>query len=413
MAAISQELTTCYDSEPCLHELFEAQAERTPDAIAVECEGKRLTYQELNRRANQLAHHLRALGVEPEVLVGLYVERSLEMLIALLGILKAGGAYVPLDVVYPQERLAFMLSDAQVPVLVTLQRALKQLPAYGGQLLCMDTAWDVIARAYDQNPVSGVQPANLAAVLYTSGSTGTPKGVMIEHRSLAHYTATAGQLFALQAGDRILQFASISFDTAAEEIFPGLARGATLVLRTDAMLDVDLFLQKCHEWALTVLDLPTAYWHALIPRLNPATARFLSSIQLVIIGGERARWEPLVTWRQYADSRIRLVNTYGPTEATVVATMAECTTAVEVEQAWHVVPIGRPLRNVQTYVLDPHLQPVAPGSPGELYIGGVGVTRGYLNQPALTAERFLSNPFAAEPGAPALQNWRPGPLPPG
>ena len=211
---------TDYSQGCCIHQLFEAQVERTPITTAVVYEGVELTYEELNRRANQLAHYLRKRGVGPEVLVGIRMERSLEMMVGLLGVLKAGGAYVPFDLVYPQERLAFMLEDTRISVLLTQERLTARLPEHRALIISLDTDWETIARESTENPVPPLTPKNLACVLYTSGSTGRPKGVMLEHRSVAHYTETAGVEFALQPGDRVLQFALLGFDSSLEEIFP-------------------------------------------------------------------------------------------------------------------------------------------------------------------------------------------------
>jgi amino acid adenylation domain-containing protein/thioester reductase-like protein len=384
-----------YPQEQCIHQLVEAQVKQTPDAIAVVLEDQHLTYQVLNQRANQLAHFLQKLGVGPEVRVGLCLERAPEMIIGLLGILKAGGAYVPLDPTYPQERLAFMLTDAQVPVLLTQACLVAGLPEPNTQVLCLDTDWDAIAQQPQNNPAHRTVPENLAYVIYTSGSTGQPKGVMIQHRSLVNQTKSAVIEYKLAASDRILQFASISFDAAAEEILPCLAQGATLILRTNEMLNsLPGFLQQCQDLKLTVLDLPTAFWHQLTSELAVGLA-LPESLRLIIIGGESALPEYLAIWRQVG-TQVRLVNSYGPTEATVVAVTCDLSGVAAVE---HTVPIGQPIRNLQTYVLDPSLNPVPIGVPGELYIGGVGLARGYLNQPLLSAEKFIPNPFSPEPGA--------------
>ncbi|NEP60516.1 MAG: amino acid adenylation domain-containing protein, partial [Symploca sp. SIO2G7] len=382
-----------YLSDKCIYQLFETQVEKTPDAVAVVFEDQQLTYQELNVRANQLAHHLQYLGIKPDVLVGLCVERSLEMVIGLLGILKAGGAYLPLDPVYPKERLAFMLTDAQVPVLLTQQPLLNELPEHQAQIVCLDTDWTVIAKKSQENPVNQTQSENLAYLIYTSGSTGTPKGVMIQHHSLVNYTEAACLEYELVPSDRILQFASISFDAAAEEIFPCLVKGATLVLRTDEMLSsIANFLQTSRNLGLTVLDLPTAFWHQLTAELS-ANLALPKAVRLVIIGGEKALPELLETWKQQVAQQVRLVNSYGPTETTIVATICELSGAKAVETVGRELPIGKALQNIQTYVLDSYLQPVAIAVPGELYIGGLGVARGYLNRPELTAEKFIPNPF--------------------
>ena len=396
-----------YPHEQCVHQLFEAQVERTPEATAIVCEDEQLTYDELNRRANQLAHYLRRLGVGPEVKVGICIERSIEMLVGLLGILKAGGAYVPLDPMSPPERLSFMLEDAQVKILLTQQHLKASLPDNGAHLVCLDTVdQGVIGGERDENPVSGVTPDHLAYVIYTSGSTGTPKGVMIQHRSLVSYTTTACVEYQLEPGDRVLQFSSISFDTSAEEIYPCLARGATLVLRADSMMASALaFLEMLKDWSLTVLDLPTSYWHELTAGVCEQGLTLPSSLRLVIIGGERALPERLATWKQCVGQQVRLVNTYGPTEATIVTTMCDLSPAEALNTApEREVPIGRAIRNAQVYLLDRYLQPVPVGVPGQLYIGGVGLARGYLNRPELTASRFIPDPFSGEAGARLYQS---------
>jgi amino acid adenylation domain-containing protein len=395
-----------YPHDLCIHQLFEAQVEQTPDAVAVIFKDEQLTYRELNAKANQLAHYLQTLGVKPETLVGICVERSLEMIVGLLGILKAGGAYVPLDPMYPQERLAFMLEDSAVPVLLTQQRLVDKLPKHEAQVVCLDTQWEAISEYSEKNIGDTVNAQNLAYVIYTSGSTGKPKGVTIPHLSVVNYITAVNIEYGIKkcdsfaaagSADRILQFSSISFDASAEEIYTSLTSGATLVLRTDSMLDsVGIFLQKCRDWKLTVLVLPTAYWHELTLFLSQEKFTLPLSLRLVIIGGEKALTERLQTWLEYVGRRVSLVNNYGPTEATIGATIYDLSAAKIASAA---LPIGRPIRNVQTYVLDRSLQPVPIGIPGELYIGGDGLARGYLNQPDLTEEKFIPNPFSKEPGS--------------
>jgi amino acid adenylation domain-containing protein len=397
-----------FPHQACLHELFEAQVERTPEALAVLAEGQQLSYGQLNRLANQLAHHLRTLGVGPDVPVGIYVERSPEMLIGILGILKAGGAYVPLEPSYPAERLAFMLQDSQVTVLVTQERLLPNLPEHDAKIVCLDTAEGLIACESEANPVRRTSPANLACLLYTSGSTGQPKGTLLQHRSLVNYTTAAAARYALAPGDRVLQFAPISFDASAEEIFPTLSSGAALVLRTDAMLTTPAsFLQWCQEWAISVLDLPTAYWHTITLGLDNGTAPLPPSLRLVIIGGEKALPERAAAWQKYAGHQVQLVNTYGPTEATIVASWCDLVGGESAEFIEREVPIGRPVPNVQIYLLDRYLQLVPIGVIGEIYIGGVGLAAGYLRRPDQTAEKFVDHPFSREPG---LRLYRTGDL---
>ncbi|MFP5273889.1 amino acid adenylation domain-containing protein [Coleofasciculus sp.] len=394
-----------YPHNLCIHQLFEAQVEQTPDAVAVIFKDEQLTYRELNAKANQLAHHLQALGVKPETLVGICVERSLEMIVGLLGILKAGGAYVPLDPTYPSERLAFMLEDSAVPVLLTQQRLVNRLPQHEAQVVCLDTQWEAIAQENSENAACGVNASNLAYVIYTSGSTGKPKGVTIQHRSLVNYTTAVSIEYEiekcdsealLRSADRFLQFSSISFDASAEEIYTCLISGATLVLRTDSMLDsIDVFLQKCRDWEITVLALPTAYWHELTAILSQENFALPPSLRLVSIGGEKALPERWKTWIEYVGQQVRLVNIYGPTEATVGTTICELSAANPISTQ---VPIGRPIRNVQTYILDRYQQPVPIGVPGELHIGGAGLARGYLNRPDLTQEKFIPNSLGNELG---------------
>ncbi|MEH2169753.1 MAG: amino acid adenylation domain-containing protein [Nostoc sp.] len=387
----------------CIHELFETQVQQTPDAVAVVFEGQQLTYRELNAKANQLARYLRSLGVRPEVLVGICVERSSEtlpeasllMIIGLLGILKAGGAYVPLDPAYPQERLTWMLSDSQVSVLLTQKHLQVEQEFDGLYVICLDTDWEVISQESEENLVGGATLENLAYVIYTSGSTGKPKGVMIQHQSLVNFTLGAIVEYRFTQSDGILQFASISFDTAVEEIYPCLVSGGTLVLRNEKMLiDIPNFLKQCEEWEITVLDLPTAYWHHLTFELTTTKLRLPESLRLVIIGGERVLPERVKMWQKYVGDYPQLFNGYGPTEATVVTTIYKLPKATfSSESTLSGVPIGKPIRNVQVYVLDKYLQPVPIGIQGELYIGGAGLARGYLNRPDLTEEKFIPNPF--------------------
>ncbi|MHC5717877.1 MAG: non-ribosomal peptide synthetase, partial [Nostoc sp.] len=391
--------TNYIQNKCCIHELFEAQVERSPDAIAVIFEDEQLTYEELNHRANQLADYLRSLGVKPEILVGICVERSLEMVIGILGILKAGGAYVPLDPAYPKKRLAFMLEDAQISVLLTQQRLVKELPQHEAKVVCLDADWEIIAQKNHENLSTKFTFKNLAYVIYTSGSTGKPKGVMIEQNSLVNYIKTACLKYQLESSDRILQFASISFDTAAEEIFPCLVQGATLVLRTDSMLSsIPAFIKRCRDLNLTVLDLPTAFWHQLTAELVEQSLQLPEKLRLVIIGGEKALLQRLEIWQKHVEPRVQLLNSYGPTEATIVATMSNLSKLTPVNTTLE-VPIGHGIDNVQIYILNTYLQPTPIGVPGELYIGGVGVARGYLNLPELTAIKFIPNPFSNESGS--------------
>jgi amino acid adenylation domain-containing protein len=383
----------------CIHELIEVQVDRTPDAIAVVYADQQLTYQELNHRANQLAHRLQTLGIGPDTIVGLCVERSLELIIGLLAILKAGGAYLPLDPTYPQDRLTYMLTQAQVPVLLTQSRWAPNFAALNLSMIELDTQGTVSNRQEQGNLKTEITPAHLAYVIYTSGSTGHPKGVMVQHDSLVNYIQAFEAITDLKSSDRVLQFASLSFDVAAEEIFTSLVSGATLILRTEAMLrSIPRFLETCAALQLTVLDLPTAFWHQLTAELARSTCHLPDSLRLVIIGGEQARADQLAVWQQSGGQQIRLINAYGPTETTISATLAD---AGQINSGSEIagLPIGQPVSNLQAYILDPEQQPVPWGVPGELYIGGAGVTRGYLQQPTLTAERFIPDLFSSLPGA--------------
>ncbi|HEY0079186.1 MAG TPA: amino acid adenylation domain-containing protein [Pyrinomonadaceae bacterium] len=387
--------------EKCLHELFEERVKLAPDRVAVRFGDEQLTYAELNARANQLAHYLRSRGVGAETPVGLLLERSLEMIVALIGVLKAGGAYVPLDRKSPRERLSLMLEGVEMPVLLTQEHLAELLPQMSAEVFRLDADWKAtLSRESAENPALNVEPENLAYVIYTSGSTGRPKGTMIRHAGLVNFVGEIISYYEVTEADRVLQFSPISFDTSAEEIYSALLSGATLVLRTEEMLSsASTFLQKCDEWGVTVLDLPTAYWHELTRAMRTEISALPESIRLVIVGGERALPRLLAEWRGRVGDRVRLSNGYGPTEATVVATLADIAGPKASSVASQEVSIGRAIGGAQTYILDRHMQPVPVGVAGELHVGGVGLARGYLGRPGATAERFIPHPFSAEPGA--------------
>jgi amino acid adenylation domain-containing protein len=338
-------------------------------------EDQQLSYGELDRRSNQLAHYLRRQGVGPDVVVGLCVERSLAMVIGLLGILKAGGAYLPLDPNYPQERLAFMLADSQVPIVVTEEKAVDILPVSWARIVCLDLEWTAIEAEPGEAPESGVEADNLAYMIYTSGSTGTPKGALLQHNGLCNLAAAQIAGFDVQADCRVLQFASLNFDASISEIAMALCAGATLCLTRDILSgDADL------AGILTGLDITTV---TLPPSVLPLlTGKDLPSLRTLVVAGEACPAEVAAYWA----SRCRLVNAYGPTEATVCATFGAYA------DAGTRLSIGRPMRNTRAYVLDEELSPAPIGITGELYVGGVGLARGYLGRPGLTAERFVPNP---------------------
>jgi amino acid adenylation domain-containing protein len=374
---------TDYPKDACIHQLFEEQVELTPDAIALVFEEQQLTYEELNQRANQLAHHLRNVGVGAEVLVGICVERSLEMVVGILGILKAGGAYVPLDPAYPPERLAFMLEDAQVPVLLTQRQLVESLPKHQARILCLDTDWEIIERQREENPGCSLTSENLAYVIYTSGSTGRPKGVLVAHRGLCNLAKAQIEIFDVNHSSRVLQFASLSFDVATSDWVIALCSGATLCIASNnALLAGFGLIEVLRDRAITDIELPAAVL-GVLPKEE------LPNLGTIIVGGEAVSADLVAKW----SSGRRFFNAYGPTESTVCATIAECSDSSESP------PIGRPIANIQVYILDAQLQPVPIGIPGELYIGGAGLARGYLNRPELTAERFIPNPFSDEPSS--------------
>ncbi|MBV9792209.1 MAG: amino acid adenylation domain-containing protein, partial [Chloroflexi bacterium] len=376
--------TRDYPAERAMHQLFETQAARTPDAIATSFENQTLSYGELNRRSNQLAHHLQVLGVRDEMPVGICVERSLDMLIGVLGILKAGGAYLPLDAAYPAERLQFMLADSRAPILVTQQRLIAELPEHSAHIVCLDRDGESIATQPEHNPEIAIDPEQLAYMIYTSGSTGQPKGVQISQRALVNFLTTMAAQPGLSDRDTLLAVTTLSFDIAALELWLPLITGGRVVLASRETAADSVRLQE--------LLLST---HATIMQATPATWRMLLASDWpgqpdlrILCGGEALP-------RELADQLLsrcaELWNMYGPTETTVWSTVERVT-------AERSLSIGRPIGNTQVYVLDRRLQPVPIGVPGMLYIGGDGLARGYLNRPDLTAERFIPDPFGA-PGA--------------
>ena len=380
-----------FPNDSCIQELFEEQVRLKPDATALVHREESLSYVELNGRANRLAHRLIATGVGPDDRVALCAERSAGMIVGLLAILKAGGAYVPLDPAYPRERLSYVLEDAQPKLLLFDAPGRLALGAEIGTLRALDldaAGAEHVDSATHDPAIVGLTSRHLAYVIYTSGSTGQPKGVMVEHRNVCHQVVALQRAYRLTAEDRLLQFASIAFDMSVEEIFPTLLSGATLVLRTDQCLSSPAaFAEFCTAHRLTALNLPSTFWAQLA--LAQPEPEFSSTLRLVTTGGDAMSLQAVAARFNRMGHRPQLFNAYGPTETTVNATM------LLVEHALHVAPIGRPIANTQAYVLDEHGQPVPLGAVGELYIGGAGVARGYLDRPQLTAERFLIDPFSA------------------
>ena len=382
-----------YPEDKCIHELFEQQVEKTPEAVAVIFEREQLTYQQLNQRANQLAGYLRQLGVGPEVLVGICVERSLEMIVGLLAILKAGGAYVPIDPTYPQERIAFILEDAAVSVLLTQQHLAQTLPSSAAKLLCLEALGEAVAIQSQENLTSGAIADNLAYVIYTSGTTGKPKGVLLNHRGLSNLATAQQLLFNVSSSSRILQFASLSFDASIWEIVMALSSGAILyVERRESLVPGVPLVQLLCGLSITHVTLPPSAL-AVLPDTE------LPCLQVIIVAGEACPPDLASKWSKGR----QFFNAYGPTESTVCATVTEYNPNSHSQK----LPIGRAIANTQVYILDRHLQPVPVGIPGELYIGSIGLARGYLNRPELTEHRFIPHPFSDQAG---LHLYRSGDL---
>ena len=383
-----------YPLERCVHRLIEEQVENSPDAVAVTFEKDQLTYQELNQRASQVAHYLQSLGVEPETLVGICVERSFEMIIGLLGIMKAGGAYVPLDPEYPKERLAFMLEDSQVSVLLTQQKLLADLPAREAlQTVCLDADWERIARESADNPESGVSADNLIYMIYTSGSTGRPKGALNVHRALVNRLCWMQEAYQLRPDDRILQKTPFSFDVSGWEFWWPLLTGASLVFakpggHKESAYLVDLIAE---EQISTMHFVPSM----LQVFLEEQHLERCSSLKRVICSGEALPADLRNRFFERLCHDVDLHNLYGPTEAAIDVTYWQC----QRESQRPNVPIGRPIANTRIYILDEFMQAVPVGVAGELYIGGVNLARGYLNRPELTQEKFIPSPFDDDPAS--------------
>lgn len=378
---------TDYPREKCVNDLFADQVARTPDAIAVEYGDDRLTFHELNRRANQLAHYLQKLGVGSDVPVGVRMERSLDMMVALVGIVKAGGAYLPLDLSYPESRVAFMLADAEVPVLLTQKRLLDSLPENGARVVCLDKSWEVLARESEENPSNVATPDNLIYIIYTSGSTGMPKGVSIPHRAVTRLVLNTDYV-EIRPSDRIAQVSNASFDAATFEIWGAFLNGARLVgIDKELALSPKRFAAEMRNKQISVMFLTTALFNQIVKDVPGA----FSSLRQLMFGGEAVdpQWVREVLAKGPPE---RLLHVYGPTETTTFA-------------SWHLIdavakdavtiPIGRPIANTRTYILDRYLKPVPVGVNGELYIGGDGLAREYLKRAALTKEKFIADPFSS------------------
>jgi amino acid adenylation domain-containing protein/thioester reductase-like protein len=398
-----------YPESFCIHELFTQQVIKTPDAIAVKFGNQQLTYTQLNQKANQLANYLQNCGVTSEVLVGLYLERSLDILIAILAILKAGGAYLPLDPKYPQTRLTDILNDSQVSIILTQEKLLTSLSSplprgetpltpYQGKIILLDTDLTIISQQNIETPISAIKPDNLAYVIYTSGSTGKPKGVMITHQNIVNHATSIIDKYQINSHDRILQFTTFIFDVAAEEIFPAWLSGATLIICPQEMVtNLIEFSQFLAQESLTVVNLPTPYWQEWVLEIDRKVSQIPDSLRLVITGSDQVLPEKLALWQKLVTEKrqnIQWINAYGLTETTITSTVYQLPVNYQLNTT-HSVPIGRPIANTEIYILDQNLQPVPIGIPGELHIGGAGLARGYLNRKQLTNEKFISNPISS------------------
>ena len=398
-----------YPESFCIHELFTQQVIKTPDAIAVKFGNQQLTYTQLNQKANQLANYLQNCGVTSEVLVGLYLERSLDILIAILAILKAGGAYLPLDPKYPQTRLTDILNDSQVSIILTQEKLLTSLSSplprgetpltpYQGKIILLDTDSTIISQQNIGTPISAIKPDNLAYVIYTSGSTGKPKGVMITHQNIVNHATSIIDKYQINSHDRILQFTTFIFDVAAEEIFPAWLSGATLIICPQEMVtNLIEFSQYLAQESLTVVNLPTPYWQEWVLEIDRKVSQIPDSLRLVITGSDQVLPEKLALWQKLVTEKrqnIQWINAYGLTETTITSTVYQLPVNYQLNTT-HSVPIGRPIANTEIYILDQNLQPVPIGIPGELHIGGAGLARGYLNRKQLTNEKFISNPISS------------------
>jgi amino acid adenylation domain-containing protein len=379
-----------YLHDRCIHDLFEQQAERSPDALALTFGRMQLTYRELNERANQLAHYLRRLGVGPDTLVGICVERSFEMVVGLLGILKAGGAYLPLDPAYPRERLAFMLEDAQATALLAQRRLIAEFPGYRGRVVLLDEEWDSIARHQRRNPLTDISPGNLAYVIYTSGSTGKPKGVAVTRQNVMRLV-NGSRFVDWDARDVFLQLAPVSFDASTFEIWGSLLNGARLALfpaHTPSLEELGRFIG---EQGVTVAWLTAGLFHQMVE----ANLKGLRGVRQLLAGGEALSVTHVKTALEEL-GECEVINGYGPTESTTFACCCHLRSVGEIEES---APIGRPIENTKVYALDRELRLTPVGIYGELFIGGAGLACGYLNRPELTAERFVPCPFIEEAGA--------------
>ncbi|MCA1568064.1 MAG: amino acid adenylation domain-containing protein [Acidobacteria bacterium] len=387
-----------YPRDRCVHELFEEQVTRRPEAVALIVGGERLTYAELNARANQLAHYLRRAGLRPESRAGLVLERNAEAAVALLGVLKAGGAYVAFDPSYPAERVRQMLEDAGASILLTTRRLADGLTGRGAKVVCLDAERSHISAESAENPAHVAHADNLAYLVYTSGTTGRPKGILIQHRSLANAIYAFITHHRVSERDRILQFASLSFDVATEEFFAAWLSGARLVMRPEsAVVAPEQFVRFLEEEGVTLVNLPASFWAEWATAITERGCKMPAQLRRVVVGNEKTLPESLAKWQCGVGHLVTWSNAYGPSETTITASNYEPQRG-EGREGASAVPIGRPVMNATMYVLDQAQQLVPVGVAGELCIGGVGLARGYHGQPGQTAERFTPNRYDAAGG---------------
>jgi amino acid adenylation domain-containing protein len=389
---------SCLDSALLVHDRIAEQASRTPSHTAWSSGIHQLSYADLDRRAHELARYLSSLGVGPEKIVAICLDRSEELVVSIIAVLKAGGCYLPLDPAYPATRLASMLGETKALILITEPRRADTFAGFAGRLIHPGRESELACRGGDGVPLERASAANPAYVIFTSGSSGKPKGVVVTHDALRNHATAIASRLGLSACDRVLQFASIGFDVAAEELFPSWISGSTVIAWPGSPSPSSSeFSRFIAEQGVTVLNLPSPFWHAWIAGLSPTDAGALASLRVVVVGSDLVLMDDLARWRNMVGPAARCFNAYGLTEATITTTLYEVGLGPWGDRAVS-VPIGTPISNAEVYVLDPQLDPVGTGEEGELFIGGAGLARGYQNQPDATAERFLPHPFSELPG---------------
>jgi amino acid adenylation domain-containing protein len=391
-----------YSQDKCIHQLFEAQVEQNSNAVAVIFEQQYWTYQELNAKANQLANYLKKRGVKPEVRVGICAERSLDMVMGILGILKAGGAYVPLDPADPKERLSFILKETKVPLLLTQKHLVENFLQEEIQVVCLDADCHTIAQESEETPNTEVTIENLAYIMYTSGSTGKPKGVQVTHANISHYIPAVSQVLQVQPEDIYLHVASFSFSSSIRQLMVPLYRGATsIIAKSEQTKNLISLFDLIQKQGVTIVDSVYSVWRYGLQALETLDKRHTevlteSKLRTIVLSGDLPLVQIYKQLRDVFKERVRVFNLYGQTE-----TIGSCAYLVpkdfDLEQGYIYIPVGYPYPHNQAYILDEHLEPVTPGEVGELYIAGASLARGYLNRPDLNAEKFISNPFNGDP----------------